>query len=64
MPIIRHTKIKTSANPFVRNDTKYFIQRRKSLRKKADDTKQICIVRKGLNEIDKTLLKLWTQKAG
>jgi RNA-directed DNA polymerase len=64
VPIIRHIKIRASANPFDKENTKYFIQRRKSLRKKSDETKQICIIRKGFNDIDKTLLNLWKQKAG
>ena len=64
VPIIRHIKIRASANPYNKENTKYFIQRRKSLRKKSDETRQVCITRKGFNDIDKTLLNLWTRKAG
>ncbi len=64
VPIIRHIKIRASANPFDKENTKYFIQRRKSLRKKSDDTKQVCIFRIEYKDIDKTLLNLWTRKAG
>lgn len=64
VPIIRHIKIKSSANSFVRENDKYFIYRRKDLKTKSDKTKQNCIIRKNFNDIDKTLLKLWKQKAG
>ncbi len=64
VPIIRHIKIKSAANPYAREDNKYFAWRRKELRIKSEKTKQICIFRKSYNEIDKTLLNLWLQKAG
>lgn len=64
VPIIRHTKIKSSANPFDRSNDKYFIHRRIDLKIKSEKTKQVCIVKKGFNDIDKTLLNLWTRKAG
>jgi len=64
VPIIRHIKIKSAANPYVREDNKYFAMRRKDLRIKSEKTKQICIFRKAYNDIDKTLLNLWLQKAG
>ncbi len=64
VPIIRHIKIKSATNPFVRNDDKYFINRRIDLKIKYDKTKQCCIFRIGYKDIDKTLLNLWTRKAG
>jgi len=64
VPIIRHIKIKTSTNPFNRKDNKYFLQRRKDLKIKSENTKQNCIIKKDCNDIDKTLLNLWTRKAG
>jgi RNA-directed DNA polymerase len=64
VPIIRHTKIKSSANPFVREDEKYLYKRRKELEVKSEKTKQKCIFRKEKQNIDKTLLNLWTRKAG
>jgi len=63
VPIIRHTKIKSSANPFVRKNDKYFIKRRIDLKIKSNKTKQECIIKKEFNEIDKTLLNLWIRKA-
>ena len=64
IPIIRHTKIKSSANPFVREDDIYFFQRKKDLKEKSDKTKQICVTLNDINQIDKSLLKLWKCKAG
>ena len=63
VPIIRHTKIKSSANPFVREDDKYFNKRRKDLKYKSNKTKQKCIIWKEKKDIDKTLLNLWKQKS-
>jgi len=64
VPIIRHTKIKSSVNYFAISDKKYFIKRRIELKKKSEKTKQICIIRKQINDIDKTLLNLWKRKVG
>jgi RNA-directed DNA polymerase len=64
VPIIRHAKIKSSASPFVRDDGKYFMQRRKDLKAKSDKTKQICVFLKDKKDIDKTLLNLWKRQAG
>ncbi len=64
VPIIRHTKIKSSANPFVRADDKYFIHRRIDLKIKSEKTKQICTSKIEFNDIDKTLLDLWKRKTG
>ena len=64
VPIIRHTKIKSAANPFVREDEKYFKQRRKDLFKKSVVTRQNCIIVKEIRNTDKTLVKLWKCKAG
>jgi len=64
VPIIRHVKIKSSANPFVREDADYFINRRKDLKKLSEKSKQNCIILKDVKNIDKTLLNLWKQKAG
>jgi len=64
VPIIRHIKIKSSANPFVREDSKYFIQRRKDLKIKSGKTKQICVILKERNKVDKTLINLWKRKVG
>ncbi len=63
VPIIRHTKIKSSANPFVKENDKYFIKRRIDLKIKSEKTKQKCIIIKEFNDIDKTLLNLWIRKA-
>ena len=64
VPIIRHTKIKSSANPFNKVDDKYFKKRRIDLRKKSEKTKQICVFKKEFNEIDETLINLWYRKTG
>ncbi len=64
VPIIRHNKIKSAANPFVREYQEYYTQRRKELKRKSDKTKQTCINYKEFNDIDKTLLNLWKCKAG
>jgi len=64
VPIIRHNKIKSSANPYIREDEQYFFNRRKDLKKKSDKTKQICIFVKDINNTDKTLVNLWIRKAG
>jgi len=64
VPIIRYTKIKSSVNPFVKEDTKYYYQRRLYLKRKSELTKQNCIILKNRNEIDKTLLNLWKCEAG
>jgi hypothetical protein len=59
VPIIRHVKIKSSANPFVREDEEYYSERRKILKIKSDKTKQACILLKDFKAVDKTLLNLW-----
>jgi len=59
VPIIRHVKIKSSANPFVREDVEYYSERRKILKIKSDKTKQACILLKDFKAVDKTLLNLW-----
>jgi RNA-directed DNA polymerase len=59
VPIIRHVKIKSSANPFVREDKEYYSERRKILKNKSDKTKQTCILLKDFKSVDKTLLNLW-----
>ncbi len=64
VPIIRHSKIKSSENPFVREHEKYFIQRRKDLKNISGKTKQVCITWKDTAKVDKTLLNLWKCKAG
>ena len=64
VPIIRYIKIKSSANPFDKENAKYFSQRRKDLKIKSEKTKQICIFKKESNLINLTLLNLWKQKAG
>ena len=62
--IIRYIKIKSSANPFDKENAKYFSQRCKDLKIKSEKTKQICIFKKEFNQINLTLLNLWKQKAG
>lgn len=62
VPIIRHIKIKSSANPFVREDDKYYIKRRIILKSLSDKTKQVCIKVYQLKDMDKTLLNLWNVK--
>ena len=64
VPIIRHIKIKSSENPFVKENEKYFAKRRKDLRRKSEKTKQNCTIVKNFNEINKTLIDLWSRKAG
>ena len=64
VPIIRHTKIRTSVNLFETKDKKYFAQRRKELFLKSEKTKQNCIIVKNFYDIDKTLLNLWKITAG
>ncbi len=64
VPIIRHVKIKSSANPFSKEDGKYFIQRRKDLKRNSVKTKQNCILWKNRNDIDNTLLNLWKRQVG
>ena len=64
VPIIRHIKIKSSVNPFVREDNKYFTKRRRDLKLKSKKTKQKCIFLENKSNIDKDLLKLWKCKAG
>jgi len=59
VPIIRHIKIKTSANPFVRENDEYYSQRCKMLKEKSGKTKQACILLKDFKAVDKTLLNLW-----
>jgi RNA-directed DNA polymerase len=60
IPIIRHVKVKSSSNPFLREDEKYFKQRYKDLLVKSLKTKQQCVLLKKLTETDKTLLNLWS----
>ena len=64
VPIIRHVKIKSSANPFIKEDGKYFIQRRKDLKRNSVKTKQNCIYWKNRQDIDNTLLNLWKRQVG
>jgi RNA-directed DNA polymerase len=64
VPIIRHVKIKSSANPYIRDDDKYFTKRRKELKKVSDKTRQNCIILKNIDKTNKTLLNLWIRKAG
>ena len=64
VPIRRHIKIKSAANPFVREDREYFTKRRRDLKCESYKTKQNCISLKAKNDIDKTLLKLWKRKVG
>ena len=64
VPIIRHIKIKSSANPYIREHDKYFAIRRKELKKVSDRTKQKCIILKDIDRINKNLLHLWIRKAG
>lgn len=59
VPIIRHVKVKSSANPFVREHETYFADRRKDLKIKSNDTKQTCVIEMKRADIDKTLLTLW-----
>lgn len=61
VPIIRHIKIKSSANPFVREDEKYLYNRRRELKKVSDKTKQNCVIWKEIKKVDKTLLNLWNR---
>ena len=64
VPIIRHNKIKSKANPFVREHEKYYTNRQKELKSKSDKTKQECIFLKNYNDFNKTLLNLWKCEAG
>lgn len=64
VPIIRHIKIRSAVNHFASSDKKYFTKRRIELKKTSEKTKQICIVRKEIKNIDKTLLNLWMRKVG
>jgi hypothetical protein len=59
VPIIRHIKIKSSTNLFVREDEEYYSERCKILKNKSDKTKQACILLKEFKALDKTLLNLW-----
>jgi RNA-directed DNA polymerase len=60
VPIIRHKKIISQANPYKREDEKYYIQRRAKLKQVAKKAKQKCVIFKNVMEIDKTLLYLWS----
>lgn len=64
IPIVRHVKIKSAVNPFVRKDEEYYYNRRNDLKQKSDKTKQQCIFPKAYQDINKTLLNLWKCKAG
>jgi len=59
VPIIRHTKIVSSKNPYLKDDQKYFEERRKNLLEKSLKTKQNCVILRKINEIDKTIINLW-----
>jgi RNA-directed DNA polymerase len=59
VPIIRHVKVRSSANPFDRKDDKYFADRRKDLKIKSNKTKQNCIIEKKRADIEINLLNLW-----
>jgi len=50
--------LKSSANPFVREDKEYYSEGRKILKIKSDKTKQACIFLKDFKAVDKTLLNL------
>ena len=60
--IIRHVKIKSEANPFVKEDENYYKLRLLNLKKQSDKTKQSCIILKNVKDINKTLLNLWKVK--
>ncbi len=64
VPIIRHIKIKSSVNPFVRENNKYFTKRRRDLKQKSKKTKQKCIFLENKYNIKKDILNLWKCKAG
>ena len=64
VPIIRYVKINSSVNPFVKEDNKYYINRRKVLKKLSENTKQNCIIIEKFTDIDKNLLILWKLNAG
>jgi RNA-directed DNA polymerase len=62
VPIIRYSKIISKANPFLRKDEVYFVDRRFKLKKESKRVKQICIFLKKSNEINKALLNLWNMQ--
>lgn len=64
VPIIRHVKIKSSANPFAREDERYYYMRRKDLKLKSAKTKQKCTFEIKQSQISKTLLNLWKREVG
>ena len=64
VPIIRHVKISSSQNPFLKEHENYYFKRRSELRYKSGKTKQSCRIRKEFNDFDKNLLNLWKCKAG
>lgn len=64
VPIIRHLKMRTDANPFVKQDSEYFIKRKHILKNEARKVKQKCILIKESKEINTYTINLWTRKAG
>lgn len=60
IPILRHVKVKSSANPFDRKDDDYYCERRKELMVMSMRTRQQCILLKDITEISKDLLNLWS----
>jgi len=62
IPILRHVKVKSSCNPFNKEDEEYFRERYKELKVKSIRTRQQCIILKEITEINKELLNLWKLK--
>ena len=63
VPIIRHVKIKSEANPFVKEHDKYLRKRYLDLKIRSNKTKQECIISKDFRQVNKNLLNLWIRKA-
>jgi len=59
VPIIRHKKIISKANPYKREDEKYYTNRRADLKKESKKVKQECVIVKNVTDFKKTLLILW-----
>jgi RNA-directed DNA polymerase len=60
IPIIRHVKVKSLANPFDNQYSEYFKNRYISLKVKSLKTKQICTISKKLTETNMAFLNLWS----
>jgi RNA-directed DNA polymerase len=60
IPIIRHVKVISMANPFDKANENYFKKRYKELKVKSLKVKQKCTILKKLTETNKTLLDLWS----